>query len=63
MTPLEVLENEAVNCWVFSDDNRGDAKKLLNAIIDWHVQVALDPRVSKAARDLLAGHTLVMEAP
>jgi hypothetical protein len=56
MTPLEILEDEAVNCWVFTADNRGDPKKLLNAIIDWHVQVALDPRVSSTARDLLSGH-------
>lgn len=43
------LVDEAVVSWVLSESNKDDPKKMINDIICWHVQVALDPAVSETA--------------
>jgi hypothetical protein len=47
-----VIEACIASCVDF-DEN--DAQKTLNKLIAWEVQVALDPRVSEAAHDLITG--------
>lgn len=46
------LENEAVVCHILSGENKGDPRKMLNDIINWHINVAVDPKVN-------GGYTLV----
>jgi hypothetical protein len=45
------IDHEMVMCEIGVAE--GNAKECLAKIIDWHVSVALDPKVSKEARELV----------
>jgi hypothetical protein len=49
----DILEDEAVNCWVLTNNNSNDPKQLLHDIISWHCAFALDPCVSSDAEALI----------
>ena len=45
----QVLEDELINCGLYSDELIKNPRKALDAIISWNVEVALDPKVSSEA--------------
>lgn len=47
------LVNEAIVCWVYRKEHEDDPRLCLQEVIQWNTQVALDPAVSKEARDLI----------
>lgn len=49
----QVLEYELINCGLYSNELVKNPRKALDAIISWHVAVALDPSVSSAADSLM----------
>lgn len=57
MDPWQLaIDDELVTCHLgTTDGGYTDPREALKAIIDWHVQVALDPTVSKEAAQLIAG--------
>lgn len=58
----EVLDNEAVVCFVLNEQNKDDPRKMLHDIINWHVAVALDPQVSSDAQALIDSGAPPMDA-
>lgn len=55
----QVLEDELINCGLYSDELIKNPRKALDAIISWNVKVALDPKVSSEADKLmLKGYSL-----
>ena len=49
----EAVLDELVTCHIYSEKYDSDPKKALQDAIDWNVAVALDPKVSLAAKELL----------
>lgn len=47
------LINESIVCWVYKKEHEDDPRMCLQEVIQWNTQVALDPAVSKEARDLI----------
>lgn len=47
----DVVEDEAVVTWTLTKKNIDKPREMLNDIINWHVNVALDPAVSSVAAD------------
>lgn len=47
------IDNELVCCHILNESNHNDPRKALQDIINWHVQVALDPAVSSDAQALI----------
>lgn len=47
------LIEELVSIGILTPEHENDPKLALYAIIDWHVQVALDPAVSEEAQQLI----------
>lgn len=47
------VEEELISCLIFQKKHEDDPNLALSDVIDWHVAVALDPRVSKDAQDLI----------
>lgn len=60
LTAEQAIEDELVICWLYTEDIKKDWRKALHAIIEYHVQIAIDPQVSdhptKIIRDFLAPH-------
>lgn len=55
----QVLEDELINCGIYSDELIENPRKALDAIISWNVKAALDPSVSSDANNLmLKGYNL-----
>lgn len=55
----QVLEDELINCGIYSNELIKNPRKALDAIISWNVEVALDPKVSSEADKLmLKGYSL-----
>lgn len=46
------IDNELVSSYILNHENKENAFKALHDIICWNVEVALDPAVSKEAREL-----------
>jgi len=67
MTPEEIIADESLNPWkrvlidalvcihALTEEHETNPKKALDDIVSWEVMVALDPRVSEAARKLVLG--------
>jgi hypothetical protein len=53
LTAEEVLIDELVVTWLYTDELTKDWRKALHQIIDWHVQVALDPQVSEEPTEII----------
>lgn len=51
----DALEDAAVCDWI-TDEHWSDPRKLIAAIIDWNMRIALDPTVSEEARSLRDTH-------
>lgn len=49
--PRNVLEHECDMCWIRYDPE--NPRKSLKDVIDWHVQISLDPTVSSSAAELI----------
>lgn len=55
----QVLEDELINCGLYSDELIKSPRKALDTIISYNVEVALDPNVSSDANNLmLKGYSL-----
>lgn len=50
---MNVLRDEAIISWALTAENEDDPRKLIHAIVDFAVQIALDPAVSKDACNLM----------
>lgn len=61
LTAEQAIEDELVICWLYTDEISRDWRKALHAIIEYHVQIAIDPKVSdyplKIIRDFMSQHT------
>lgn len=49
----EAVHDELVTTWTLSAENKDDPRKALQDIINWHVRVSLDPKVSSDAQALI----------
>ena len=51
----QAIDSELINCFLGTTDTPAykDPRKALLAIIDWHIEVVLNPAVSLAARQLI----------
>lgn len=49
----EAVISEAVCCHIYNETHVNNPRKVLQDIISWHVQVALDPQVSSDAQALI----------
>lgn len=49
----DVIDNELVSLHLDTADSFPDARSALQAVIDWHVKIALDPAVSSDAQALI----------
>lgn len=52
----EAVINELLVQGIYSLEHESNPWKAVRDMIQWEVDVALDPRVSKAARDLIVSH-------
>lgn len=47
------LINESIVCWTYTKEHEENPRKCLQDVIQWNMQVALDPAVSADARALI----------
>lgn len=61
LTAEQAIEDELIITWLYTDEIVKDWKKALHAIIEYNVQIAIDPLVSdyplKIIRDFMSQHT------
>ena len=48
----DAIIDESIVSWVYCEEHETNPRKALNDILVWNQMVALDPLVSKSARDL-----------
>lgn len=56
----KVMQNELVNLHILNNENEENPSKALADIIEWNQKIALDPAVSKDARDLQASRPITL---